>query len=274
MRADANRGSGAESNSIDEQDGGGGGILRKGKHLAGSESGEAFQGNLQSRHGEFEGERTFEQLLLNLEAGFDGTATPLVAEVGGNFSEQGIRYDGGDGEVEGAAGLRHFDFEAEAKIFFFGGHEAWGLEELLAGAEIEFERDRVPAGLQLAQHDADNAFENLFFYFGDVALNFAGITFPAKHDFDNGKGNSEIELEHGGGADRGEFAGSEVGLFGKEFQEFAVGEMLGGYQAAVENDAQVAADGGGEAAGKVFVELVDGAQLLASDLSRLTDVPG
>ena len=50
--------------------------------------------------------------------------------------------------------------------------------------------------------------------------------------------------------------------------------MLGGNQAAVENDAQVAADGGGEIAGKVFVELIDGAQLLAADLSGLADVPG
>ena len=49
--------------------------------------------------------------------------------------------------------------------------------------------------------------------------------------------------------------------------------MLGGNQAAVESDAQVAADGGGEITGKEFVELVDGAQLLASDLSGLADVP-
>ena len=50
--------------------------------------------------------------------------------------------------------------------------------------------------------------------------------------------------------------------------------MLGGNQAAVENDAQVTADGGREIAGKDFVQLVDGAQLLASDLSRLANVPG
>jgi hypothetical protein len=50
--------------------------------------------------------------------------------------------------------------------------------------------------------------------------------------------------------------------------------MLGGNQADVENDAQVTADGRGHTAGKAFVELVDGAQLLASDLSGLADVPG
>ncbi len=63
-------------------------------------------------------------------------------------------------------------------------------------------------------------------------------------------------------------------VFSGMLQELAVGEMLGGNQAAVENDAQVAADRDGEIAGKGFVELVDGAQLLASDLSRLADVPG
>src|ERR1019366_8286701 len=63
------------------------------------------------------------------------------------------------------------------------------------------------------------------------------------------------------------------GFFGDALDELEEGEMLGRNQAAVENDAEVAADGGGEIARKGFVELVDGAQLLASDLSGLADVP-
>ena len=100
------------------------------------------------------------------------------------------------------------------------------------------------------------------------------LAFPSEHDVDDGKGNREIELQHGRGADRSQIAGCEVGFFREALQKLAKGEMLGGNQAAVENDAQVAADGGGEIAGKIFVKLVDGAQLLASDLSGLADVPG
>ncbi len=129
-------------------------------------------------------------------------------------------------------------------------------------------------GLQLAAHDADHAFENLFFDLGDVTGNFAALAFPAKHDVDDRKGDGEIELEHTRGADRGEIAGCEIGFFREAVQELAKSKMLGRSQAAVENDAQVTADGGGETAGKVLVELVDGAQLLASDLSSLADVPG
>src|SRR5208282_3536695 len=228
---------------------------------------------LQAAHGKFDGEETVEQLFLNLEAAFDRTAAALIAEVGGDFSEQGVGHHGGYGKVEGAAGFRHFDFEAEAKTFFFGRHKALGLQELLACAEVEFERNCLPGCLQFAAHDADDAFENLFLDLGDGAGNFAAIALPAEHDVDDGESDGEIELEHSRGPDRGEIDGGEIGFFGDALDELEEGEMLGGNQAAVENDAQVAADGGGEIAGKAFVELVDGAQLLASDLSGLADVP-
>src|ERR1700687_5035218 len=189
------------------------------------------------------------------------------------FSEQGIGNHGGDGEVEGTAGFRHFDFEAEAKILFIGRHQAVRLRDLLARAEIELQRNRLPTGLQLTAHDADHAFENPFFDLGDVAGNFAALAFPSEHDVDNGEDDGKIALQHSHGADRGELDGREVGFFGDTLQELAVGEMLGGNQPAVESDAQITADGSGEIAGKEFVELVDGAQLLASDLSSLADVP-
>src|SRR5208282_1851693 len=180
---------------------------------------------------EFDGEEAVEQLFLNLEAGFDGTAAALIAEVSGNFSEQGVGNHSGDGEVEGAAGFRHSDFEAEAKIFFFGRHEALGLQEPLARAEIKFERNRLPGCLQFAAHDVDDAFENLFFDLGGVAGNFAAPAFPSEHDVDDGEGDGEIELEHRRGADRGEIGGGEVGSFRETFQELEEGEMLGGNQA-------------------------------------------
>jgi len=139
----------------------------------------------------------------------------------------------------GAAGFRHFDFEAEAKTFFFGRHEALGLQDLLASAEVEFQRNRLPGCLQLAAHDADDAFQNLFLDLGDGAGNFAALAFPAQHDVDDGESDGEIELEHSRGPDRGEIDGGKVGFFGDALDELEEGEMLGGNQAAVENDAQV-----------------------------------
>jgi hypothetical protein len=113
------------------------------------------------------------------------------------------------------------------------------LQELLARAEIEFKRNHLPGRLQLAAHDADDAFENLFFDFGDVAGNFAALAFPTEHDVDDGEGDGEIELEHSRGAGRGEIAGRDVGFVREALEELEVGEMLGGNQAAVENDAQI-----------------------------------
>ena len=183
----------------------------------------------------------------------------MIAEVDGDFSEQSVRDYGGNGEVEGAAGFRHSDFEAEAKVLFLGRHKALDLQEPLACAEIEFERDRLPGSLQFAAHDADNAFENLFFDLGNFAGIFAPLAFPAKHEVDNGEGNFQIEFEYCRCASRGEIDGCEVGLFRHALEKLAEGEVLGGNQAAIEDDAQVTADGGCEIAGKEFVKLIDGA---------------
>lgn len=50
---------------------------------------------------------------------------------------------------------------------------------------------------------------------------------------DDGEDDSQIELAHSHGADRGELDGREIGFFGDTLQELAVSEMLGGNQAAV-----------------------------------------
>jgi hypothetical protein len=56
-------------------------------------------------------------------------------------------------------------------------------------------------------------------------------------------------------------------------QELAKSKMLRGDESTLEDDAQITADGRSQSSGKIFVELADGAQLFAANLSGLPDVP-
>jgi len=150
----------------------------KGQQLAGREVAEFLQGHLQAGHGEFHREEALEKPFLNLPTGFGGAAAALVAEVGRHFSEQRVRNHGRDGEVEGAAVSAILISKLRPRFFFFGGHQALRLQDGLARAEIEFQRNRVPAVLQFAKHDANDAFQNLFFDFGEVASGRAVRAFP------------------------------------------------------------------------------------------------
>jgi hypothetical protein len=109
----------------------------------------------------------------------------------------------------------------------------------LALPEVEFEGDRLPGRLELAADDADDAFEDLFFDFREAADRIAALAFASKQNVDDGEGDGEIELEQGNDAGGREIAGSEVGLFRDALKKFAVGQVLGGNQAAIKHDAQV-----------------------------------
>src|SRR5271156_58309 len=270
----AHRESRPQIDIVNQQPGGIGGASAKRKHAAGLEMGERLQWHLQTGQGEFDGEKAVEHFLLNAEPGLDWNALALVAEVRGNLSQQRIRNHRRHGQVESASGLGHFDFKAEAKNFFFRRHQAFTLQSVLASPEIKFHCDRVPAILQLAKHDANDPFKNLYFDLSRFASAFAVCAFSSEQDVDDGKGDVVVELEHRGSAGWREIAGSDIGFFRDVMQKLSKSNMLRRNQLAIKDDAQVTADRDSQVTRKALVEVVDRAQLLASNLPGLPDVPG
>ncbi len=198
----------------------------------------------------------------------------MITQVGRDLSQQSIGDHCGHGHVQSAPRFRHFDFQTQAQIFFFGNHQALRLCDRLVLSKLEFESNRLPRGLQFTADDAHDALENLFFDSSNFAAQIASLALPSKQQVNDWEGNGQVELQHGYRPRRHQIARCQISSLGETLKEFAVGQVLRGNQPALEGDAQIGSDCIAQVAGKNLVQLVDGAHLLTADLPRLANIPG